>query len=136
LFLVDAAQTAGVLPIDVKAMNIDLLAFPGHKGLLGPQGTGGLYIGPSVNMDTIKEGGTGSESANSQQPEMLPDRYGSGTLNTSGVAGHLCFRITHAPVERKQYGMDVDRNVAARNFKSESGAGCRNSQEWKGKCDS
>jgi selenocysteine lyase/cysteine desulfurase len=57
------------------------------KGLLGPQGTGGLYIGESVNLDTIKEGGTGSESANSRQPEMLPDRYESGTLNTPGIAG-------------------------------------------------
>ena len=86
-FLVDAAQTAGALPIDVQAMNIDLLAFPGHKGLLGPQGTGGLYIGRAVNLDTIKEGGTGSESASSRQPETVPDRYESGTLNTPGIAG-------------------------------------------------
>jgi cysteine desulfurase / selenocysteine lyase len=87
LFLVDAAQTAGVLPIDVHAMNIDLLAFPGHKGLLGPQGTGGLYVGRRANLDTIKEGGTGSNSASSRQPDLLPDRYESGTMNTPGIAG-------------------------------------------------
>jgi selenocysteine lyase/cysteine desulfurase len=64
LFLVDAAQSLGHVPVDVQAMNIDLLAFPGHKGLLGPLGTGGLYIRPGVEerMVTVREGGTGSAS--------------------------------------------------------------------------
>jgi cysteine desulfurase family protein len=86
-FLVDAAQTAGVVPIDVEAMRIDLLAFPGHKGLLGPQGTGGLYVRDSIRLEPLNHGGTGSESESSTQPEFAPDRYESGTLNTPGIAG-------------------------------------------------
>jgi len=87
VFLVDAAQTAGVLPIDVQKMNIDLLAFPGHKGLLGPQGTGGLVISPAISLQPLKEGGTGSDSKSLFQPEQSPDRYESGTANTPGIAG-------------------------------------------------
>ena len=87
IFLVDAAQSAGVLDIDVKRNNIDLLAFPGHKGLLGPQGTGGLYINPKIKLETIKEGGTGSNSGFPEQPDFLPDRFESGTLNTPGIVG-------------------------------------------------
>jgi len=87
LFMVDAAQTAGILPIDVQSMNIDILAFPGHKGLLGPQGTGGLYVREGLVLDTIKEGGTGSNSEEPYQPDFVPDRYESGTLNTPGIAG-------------------------------------------------
>lgn len=86
IYMVDAAQTAGVLPIDVEKMNIDILAFPGHKGLLGPQGTGGLYIREGLILQTLKEGGTGSMSENLYQPELVPDRYESGTLNTPGIA--------------------------------------------------
>ncbi len=86
-FMVDAAQTAGKYPIDVGLMKIDLLAFSGHKGLLGPQGTGGLYIRPGLPLDTLKEGGTGSASESPYQPAFLPDRYESGTLNTPGIAG-------------------------------------------------
>ncbi len=87
LFMVDAAQTAGNYPIDVGLMKIDLLAFSGHKGLLGPQGTGGLYIRPGLLLDTLKEGGTGSISESPCQPAFLPDRYESGSLNTPGIAG-------------------------------------------------
>ncbi|MDK2809874.1 MAG: hypothetical protein PWR27_583 [Petroclostridium sp.] len=87
IHMVDAAQTAGVYPIDVKEMNIDILAFPGHKGLLGPQGTGGLYVREGIELDTLKEGGTGSVSESPYQPEFIPDRYESGTLNTPGIAG-------------------------------------------------
>ncbi|WP_129599775.1 aminotransferase class V-fold PLP-dependent enzyme [Anaerophilus nitritogenes] len=87
LFLVDAAQTAGVYPIDVQKMNIDLLAAPGHKGLLGPQGTGILYIKEDIELMQMKEGGTGSKSELLTQPDILPDRYESGTPNTSGIAG-------------------------------------------------
>ena len=87
---VDAAQTAGVLPIDVQAMKIDLLAFTGHKGLQGPQGTGGLVIGNSMRVHDIEplwRGGTGSRSASEIQPEELPDKFESGTLNGPGIAG-------------------------------------------------
>ena len=88
--LVDAAQTAGVLPIDVQAMNIDLLAFTGHKGLQGPQGTGGLVIGNSMRVNDIEplwRGGTGSRSEFEIQPEELPDKFESGTVNGPGIAG-------------------------------------------------
>ncbi len=87
LFLLDASQSAGVYNIDVKKHNIDLLAAPGHKGLYGPQGTGFLYIRPGLDLKPLKQGGTGSKSAEIIQPELMPDRYESGTLNTSGIAG-------------------------------------------------
>ncbi|MFD0674487.1 aminotransferase class V-fold PLP-dependent enzyme [Cohnella sp. GCM10027633] len=85
--LVDAAQSAGVLPIDVGGMGIDLLAFPGHKGLLGPQGTGGLYIHPDIDLEPLMHGGTGSKSEAPEQPTVRPDRYEAGTPNTVGIAG-------------------------------------------------
>ncbi|KAB3531879.1 aminotransferase class V-fold PLP-dependent enzyme [Alkaliphilus pronyensis] len=87
VFMVDAAQTAGVYNIDVGKLNIDLLAIPGHKGLLGPQGTGILYIRDGLEVMHFKEGGTGSKSQELSQPEMMPDRYESGTPNTPGIAG-------------------------------------------------
>lgn len=86
-FLVDAAQTAGVEAIDVAAMGIDILAFSGHKGLLGPQGTGGLYVRESVNIKPLRVGGTGSLSESDKQPDFMPDRLESGTPNTPGIAG-------------------------------------------------
>ncbi|NBI08129.1 aminotransferase class V-fold PLP-dependent enzyme [Senegalia massiliensis] len=85
IYMVDAAQTAGVYDIDVESMNIDILAFAGHKSLLGPQGTGGLYIKEGINIRNLKEGGTGSKSHELVQPSMLPDRYESGTPNTPGI---------------------------------------------------
>ncbi|WP_338028361.1 aminotransferase class V-fold PLP-dependent enzyme [Crassaminicella indica] len=87
IYLVDAAQTAGVYNIDVEKMNIDLLAAPGHKGLLGPQGTGFLYIREGLDLQQMKEGGTGSKSELLTQPEIIPDRYESGTPNTPGIVG-------------------------------------------------
>ena len=90
LMLLDAASTAGCVPIDMLADNIDLLAFTGHKGLLGPTGTGGLVIGPRVDPASIRpvfSGGTGSRSASETQPPMLPDLLECGTLNTAGLAG-------------------------------------------------
>ena len=87
VFMVDAAQTVGKYPVDVSSANIDLLAFSGHKGLFGPPGTGVLYIGNRVNLDTLREGGTGSFSEQEEQPETLPDKYESGTLNSVGIAG-------------------------------------------------
>jgi cysteine desulfurase family protein len=86
-FLVDASQSAGAIPVDVQAMHIDLLAFPGHKGLLGPQGTGGLYVSEAVDLRPLKEGGTGSDSNSARQPLFYPDRLESGTLNFPGIAG-------------------------------------------------
>jgi cysteine desulfurase/selenocysteine lyase len=92
LFLVDAAQTAGAIPIDLGREKIDLLAFSGHKALFGPQGTGGLVIGERVDEKTlrpIKRGGTGSRSEREEQPDFLPDLCESGTPNTVGLAGLL-----------------------------------------------
>ena len=86
-FLVDASQSAGIFDINVETMCIDMLAFPGHKSLLGPQGTGGLYIGPGIQLETLKQGGTGSKSELLTMPDMMPDRYESGTLNVPGIAG-------------------------------------------------
>jgi len=87
LFLVDAAQTVGHLRIDVKNTGIDLLAFPGHKGLFGPPGTGGLYIAEGINFRPLKYGGTGSHSDLDTIPESLPDKYEAGTPNLPGIAG-------------------------------------------------
>jgi len=90
LLLVDAAQTAGVLPIDMPAQKIDLLAFAGHKGLLGPQGTGGLCLGDRVDpgrLRPLRRGGTGSHSEFEEQPGFLPDKYEAGTANALGIAG-------------------------------------------------
>ena len=86
-FLVDAAQSAGAVPIDVEAMKIDLLAVPGHKALLGPLGTGALYIREGLDLDTLREGGTGSQSEHEVQPDFLPDRYEPGSHNALGIAG-------------------------------------------------
>jgi cysteine desulfurase family protein len=86
---VDAAQTAGALPIDVAAMSVDLLAFTGHKSLYGPQGTGGLYIrkGLDKKIAPLMRGGTGSRSEFEEQPDFMPDKYECGTPNTIGLAG-------------------------------------------------
>jgi selenocysteine lyase/cysteine desulfurase len=88
-FIVDAAQSAGHLPIDVQADFIDLLAAPGHKGLLGPLGTGLLYIRPGIEklLHPILEGGTGSVSEQDHQPDFLPDKYEPGSHNAIGIAG-------------------------------------------------
>lgn len=87
LFLVDAAQTAGVVPVDVQAMQIDLLALPGHKGLLGPTGTGALYVAPRVKINVWREGGTGGDSSSETQPKEFPYFLEGGTPNVLGVAG-------------------------------------------------
>lgn len=89
LFLVDAAQTAGAIPIDVQAMNIDLLAAPAHKALLGPPGVGVLYVGPRAEVAPWREGGTGQASADERQPLELPTRLEAGTANVLGLTGLL-----------------------------------------------
>ena len=86
-YLVDASQTAGVLPIDMQAMNIDVVCFTGHKSLLGPQGTGGLCIAPGVDIRPFKVGGTGVQTYLPQQPPQYPTRLEAGTLNGHGIAG-------------------------------------------------
>ncbi len=105
LLLVDAAQTAGAYPIDMQADGIDLLAFTGHKSLLGPMGTGGLIIGERVDLARwrlLKRGGTGSRSEREEQPSFLPDMGESGTPNAVGIAGLLA-GVRHV----------VERGVAA-----------------------
>lgn len=87
LYLVDASQTAGVYDINVKNVNVDMIAAPGHKCLLGPQGTGILYIREGLNVNILKEGGTGSKSEDLFQPELTPDKYEAGTHNTPGIVG-------------------------------------------------
>lgn len=86
LFLVDTAQTAGCVDIDVKRVNADLLAFSGHKGLMGPLGTGGLYVKNPSELKPIVTGGTGSNSESVIQPDFMPDMLHSGTMNTPAIA--------------------------------------------------
>ena len=87
VMLVDAAQSAGTIPIDVRSQGIGLLAVPGHKGLLGPQGTGFLFIDQEVELSPMLVGGTGTSSSSLEQPGTMPERFESGTLNTPGIAG-------------------------------------------------
>ena len=86
-FLVDAAQSAGAVPIDIEQMGIDLLAFTGHKSLYGPQGTGGLFVREGIDLKPHRLGGTGSKTESWDHPDFLPDKYESGTPNTAGIAG-------------------------------------------------
>lgn len=89
LVLLDAAQTVGHLPVDVEALGVDLLAFTGHKGLLGPQGTGGLWVRPGIEIEPLLRGGTGSDSDSAEMPSSMPDRLEAGTQNGAGIAGLL-----------------------------------------------
>lgn len=87
LFVVDGSQTAGCLPIHMEKMQIDVLCFTGHKGLMGPQGTGGLCIGQGVEIRPWKVGGSGIQSYSKEQPAQYPTRLEAGTLNGHGIAG-------------------------------------------------
>ncbi len=103
--LVDAAQSAGVLDVSPATLGADMVAMPGHKGLLGPQGTGVLLLGEGMLPRPLLFGGTGSQSERMTQPEQLPDRYESGTLNLPGIAGLLAgarFAFAHR-AEIEQY---------------------------------
>ncbi len=114
ILLVDAAQTIGKYPIDVQKSSIDLLAFSGHKGLFGPPGTGILYIGERVDLDTIREGGTGSQSEVEEQPSILPDRYESGTPNTLGICGlgaGVKFILSEGLEKIKMHGQHLIRKL-------------------------
>lgn len=94
LFIVDASQSAGCIEINMETMNIDILCFTGHKGLLGPQGTGGLCIHESVEIRPFKHGGSGIHSYEKGQPQAYPTRLEAGTLNSHGIAG-LCAAINY-----------------------------------------
>lgn len=94
LFIVDASQSAGCIEINMETMNIDILCFTGHKGLLGPQGTGGLCIHESVEIRPFKRGGSGIHSYEKGQPQAYPSRLEAGTLNSHGIAG-LCAAINY-----------------------------------------
>jgi len=87
LFLLDAAQTAGLIPVDMTALHADLVAFTGHKSLMGPTGTGGLVVGPGVDILSTRWGGTGVRSEMREHPGEFPWRLEAGTLNTVGIAG-------------------------------------------------
>jgi cysteine desulfurase family protein len=87
VFMLDAAQSAGVIPIDVKKMNIDILVAPGHKSLYGPQGCGFMYVRPGIKLKPFILGGTGNRSSELEQPDDMPERFESGTFNTAALAG-------------------------------------------------
>lgn len=112
LTMIDAAQSAGIIPIDVVKDEIDILAFPGHKGLLGPMGTGGLYIKEGIEIDTIIEGGTGSESESAYMPELMPDRLEYGTQNVIGIAGLL--KGVEYVLENGEMIYDHEKNLTKR----------------------
>ena len=104
LFVVDASQTAGVFPIDVRKMQIDVLCFTGHKSLLGPQGTGGIYVREGVRVNPLLSGGSGVQSYRKKHPEEMPTALEAGTLNAHGIAG-LCAAVHYI----QETGMDVIR---------------------------
>lgn len=115
--LVDAAQSAGVIDIDVKRDNISLLAFAGHKALYGPSGTGGLYVSPDIELKPIIFGGTGSMSESAFQPDFLPDRLESGTLNVVGIAGLLegvKFVLANSTYEIEKYEQELTNRLIAK----------------------
>ena len=94
LFMVDGAQGAGCMKIDVREMNIGMLAVPGHKGLLGPLGTGALYVSPQTEIAPLLAGGTGTESKSRIQPREFPDGFEAGTINAPGIIGiGLCSQV-------------------------------------------
>ncbi|MEF9998251.1 MAG: aminotransferase class V-fold PLP-dependent enzyme [Lachnospiraceae bacterium] len=106
LFIVDASQTAGVVPIDVKEMNIDILCFTGHKGLLGPQGTGGMYVREGITVAPLKSGGSGILTYSKSHPSEMPTALEAGTLNGHGLAG-----LHAALMYLNTYGMEKIRQI-------------------------
>lgn len=134
LLLVDAAQTAGVVPLDMGAMGLDLVAFTGHKSLFGPQGTGGLCVGEGVEVPPFKVGGSGIKSYDEEHPSTMPERLEAGTLNGHGIAG-LAAGIayleragldavaaqTHALVERFEAGARQIEGVRILGGRGDSG---------------
>ncbi len=113
IFLVDAAQSLGHIPLDVNAMQIDLLAAPGHKGLLGPLGTGLLYVRPGLEdqLQTTRQGGTGTQSEDDSQPTTMPDKFESGNLNVPGIVG-LQAALAWRNSENGDARLDLSRTLA------------------------
>lgn len=109
LLLVDGSQTAGILPVDVQQIGIDVFCFTGHKGLMGPQGTGGLYVRPGVKVNPLKVGGSGIHSFDHEHPAAMPEHLEAGTLNVHGIAGlggalHYLNQIgSESIIHREQY---------------------------------
>jgi cysteine desulfurase family protein len=121
-FLVDTAQTAGCVPIDMGEMKIDFLAFTGHKGLMGPPGTGGLIVSPKWNLESLIEGGTGSNSDKEEQPAQWPDKFESGTQNYWGLAGlkagvEFLLKTSVTAVRKKEEALTAQFLKEAQNIK-------------------
>ncbi len=125
LYLVDGSQSAGVMEIDMNKFNIDLLAVPGHKGLLGPQGTGALLINCEADIKQLKEGGTGSESSSMLQPNFYPDKLEAGTHNLPGIAGlnaglkYILNKGTKSIYSHEKNLLDIFLNELKKNAKIE-----------------
>lgn len=111
LFIVDASQTAGIYPIDVQKMQIDVLCFTGHKSLYGPQGTGGMYVREGLQIRPLKRGGSGVDTYNKHHPEQMPTALEAGTLNGHGIAG---LNAALSYIEEK--GLDSIREKALKNM--------------------
>lgn len=111
LFIVDASQTAGIYPIDIQKMQIDVLCFTGHKSLYGPQGTGGMYVREGLQIRPLKRGGSGVDTYNKHHPEQMPTALEAGTLNGHGIAG---LNAALSYIEEK--GMDSIREKALENM--------------------
>ena len=127
LFLVDAAQSAGVVPIDLRQTPIDLLAFPGHKALYGPTGTGALYAGPRTDgrLRPWREGGTGGDSSSPTQPALLPYFLEGGTPNVLGVAGlaaGVAWVAEHGPAIVRRHEVELLQRVV--DWAEDSDAWC------------
>jgi len=113
LVCVDISQTAGVVPMNFEELDLDLAVFPGHKGLFGPQGVGGVYIRPGILLRPLRLGGTGGNSGDSSPPQHLPDRYESGTLNVPGIVG-LAAGITFLEEKGLDAVLDHELNLRSR----------------------
>ena len=105
IYIVDASQTAGVFPIDVQKMQVDILCFTGHKGLLGPQGTGGIYVREGLNLRPLLSGGSGVQTYLRSHPPQMPTALEAGTLNAHGIAG-----LGAAVHYIRETGLDLLRN--------------------------
>ncbi len=111
-FILDASQTAGHAPIDVQEMEVDVLCFTGHKGLFGPQGTGGLYVRPGVQVHPLKRGGSGIDTYNKNHPPQMPTALEAGTLNGHGIAG-LNAALTYI----EETGLKAIENLALKRMR-------------------
>ena len=112
IIVIDAAQTAGSVPIDMAAQDLDIVCFTGHKSLFGPQGTGGLCIAEGIEVAPLKEGGTGTHSYDRRQPDFMPEHLEAGTLNAHGIAGLLA-GVTY--IEKRGVAAIHDETLALAN---------------------